>query len=205
MFIALVAGCVDAKPQPTQSKSDPNSLRDVRIIGRKNDDAPVPAIDPTKIEARDDIVGVNQYWGQDPWIRDPSTSRVSGFSVATYFVSSATEKGAFVKGDIVVHLNWLRTYASGEIERTPLYEWELNESQSMGFRIRKKSVMGYFYGLVLKWPETIDVSGKHIEIQISYRRLAGGAMVKSAPRTFRIEPAARHAVPHAARPIGAPH
>lgn len=191
----LLSGCNDAKPQSSQTRNDTNAMRDIRIMGRKSDDAPAPTIDPTKIESRDDIVGVNQYWVQDPWIRDPSTNRVTGFMVATYFVSSATEKGAFVKGDILVTVNWLRTYSTGPVERTPLYQWELNESQSTGFRVRKKAVMGYYYGLVLKWPDNIDVAGKQIEIQISYRRASGGQVLKSTPRTFRIDPPARHAAP----------
>lgn len=193
LCVVQMIGCVDAKP--STNKSDPSALNNLRIMGRKSQEAPAPTIDPTKIEARDDVVRISQFWGQDPWIKDPATGRVTGISVATYFVSSGTEKGVFVKGDVQVTVNWLRANLHGQVERTPVYEWRLNESQSTSFRVRKKAIMGYYYGLVLKWPDEIDLSGKQIEIQISYLRQDGGT-VKSAPRSFRVEPTPRVKLPY---------
>lgn len=193
---ALLTGCSDASPSPTSSKPDAAAkAQDVRIMGRKSDDAPAPTIDPMRVETRDDIVRVHQFWSQDPWIKDPSTGRVTGFSVATYFVSSATEKGAFVSGDIQVMVYWLRPLPNGDFERTLAYQWDMNELQASSFRVRKKAILGYYYGLVLKWPETLDLSGKQIEVQIAYRRGDGG-VVRSSPRGFRIEPPPRIRAPY---------
>lgn len=187
LLLAMNGGCSDAPLSPTQAKPGAGGKSaDVRIMGRKSEDAPAPTIDPMRIETRDDIVRVHQFWSQDPWIKDPSTGRVTGFSVATYFVSSMTEKGAFVSGDIQVMVYWLHPTPNGDYERMLAYQWDLNETQASSFRVRKKAILGYYYGLVLKWPETLDLSGKQIEVQITYRRSDGG-IVRSSPRGFRIE------------------
>ena len=140
-------------------------------------------IDPVKIKTGDDIVNIVQFWPQPPWLQQGD--RIVGFKVTTYFVSGQTEKGAFVPGTIFAWVYELVPDGAGGRERKLAYVWELDEAEALGFRVNKRSVMGYHYGFVLRWPEDITLEGKLIEIQFGYERLDKGVVLGSSQR-FRV-------------------
>ncbi|MGE0481019.1 MAG: hypothetical protein AB7Q17_11160 [Phycisphaerae bacterium] len=173
-------GCQQFQPQK------PNPYANVRLGGQAVPMASTPAIDPTKIELRDDIVQVVQFWPQSPWIKDGATGRVIGFRATVYFQSSETERGAFVPGPIYALLSQVKSDSRGRVQRIPLHQWELDESQAMSFRVRKEAVMGYAYSFILKWPEEIDVSGRQVELVFGYQR-QDGAIVRGQPIVRRVD------------------
>jgi hypothetical protein len=142
-------------------------------------------IDPTVVEERDDIVSVQQFWNPQPWLTD-SASRPVGFRVPIYLLSGQTEKGAFAPGTILAWMYLVDPAApAGSTNRQPLYVWEMPRNDAMGFRVRKKTMMGYFYGFLLKWPETINVAGETIEIEFGYERL-DKRVVLGTPQRFKV-------------------
>jgi hypothetical protein len=140
-------------------------------------------IDPTQIETRDDIVQVIQFWPQWPWLEE--ANRVVGFRVTVYFVSGQTEKGAFVPGNIFVWLYTLEPTPEGGRERKLAHLWEFDQRESMGFRVAKRAIGGYFYGFPLAWPKELDLEGKQIEIQFGYERL-NKKVILGSPKIYRV-------------------
>lgn len=149
------------------------------------------AIDPTAIETRDDIVRIVQFWPQAPWLFD--NDRVIGFKATIYFVAGETMKGAFVPRSILV---WVYEAAPGsrrKDDRKLVYMWEFDPAEAMGYRVNRRSLMGYHYGFPLRWPEVLDLEDKLIEFQFGYER-ANKRVVLSSPKRFRVP------VPHGYEP-----
>ncbi len=141
-------------------------------------------IDSTKIETRDDIVQIVQFWPQNPWLQN--SERVSGFKVTVYFVSGETEKGAFVPGETMVWVYELVPTARRRYERKLVHVWEFNQAEATALRVNKLAVGGYYYGFPLQWPREISLEGKQIEIQFGYERVSDKQVVLSSPRRFRV-------------------
>jgi len=167
-LVVLVGGCVDVK-RPASKRPRPRDT----------------AIDASKIKTRDDIIKIVQYWPQDPWLRDSSSGRCAGFRVPTYFVSGQTQKGAFVPGKIFGWLYALKRDEHGKSTRELAHVWEFDRATAMGYRVRKKSIGGYFYGFMLLWPPELQPAGKSFEIEFGYERL-GGTVITSPPRKLRV-------------------
>jgi hypothetical protein len=140
-------------------------------------------IDPTKIETRDDIVQIIQYWPQMPWLQQGD--RLIGFKVTVYFVSGQTVKGAFVPGNILVWVYELIPVADGRHERKLAHMWEFDEAEALGFRVTRRGIAGYFYGFPLAWPRELALEGKQVEIQFGYER-ADKKLILSSARRFKV-------------------
>lgn len=145
---------------------------------------PAPYIDVVAAEQRDDIYAIRQLWPQYPWLQDADRT-VTGFRVPTYFVSSETEKGAFVPGVIFAWLYEIERRPDGGTERKLRHMWQLDRDQAMGFRVRKLVVLGHPYMLMLFWPREVDVVGKTIEIEFGYER-TDGKLIMATTRRFRV-------------------
>ena len=140
-------------------------------------------IKPERIETRDDITAIYQFYTV-PWLRN-ADGGIVGFKAAVYFHSGQTERGAFVHGSILVWLYEVVREPDGGLARKFLHEWELNEREAMAYRVRKRSGMGYYYGLFFSWPPELELSGKQIEIVFGYER-TDGKVITGAPRRFRV-------------------
>ena len=155
-------------------------------------------IDPTSIPTVDDIIKIVQFYPQDPWLFE--SERVIGFKTTAYFVSGQTEKGCFVPGTIFIWVYEVSSAKAGGRERKLAHVWEFDQAEALGFRVIKRSVMGYSYGFPLRWPADVPLEGKMVEIQIGYER-NDKRVVLGAARRFRVpwplgyEPAPAEAAP----------
>lgn len=141
------------------------------------------AIDPTRIAERDDIVRVVQFWPQTPWLFD--SERVIGFKATIYFIAGESMKGAFVPRNILVWINEVLPGPRGQDERKLVHMWEFDSAEAMGYRVNRRSVLGYYYGFPLRWPEELELEGKLIELQFGYER-ADTRVVLSSPKRLRV-------------------
>lgn len=137
-----------------------------------------------RVPKRDDIVRVVQFWNPVPWIYD-STNRVIGFKVPTYFISSKTEKGAFVTGTVFVWLHLVERDKQGKIVRRTVHIWQMEKDEVFLFAIRKEAIGGYYHGFILTWPTNLDLAGRDVEIEFGYQR-GDGRLVMASPRDFRV-------------------
>jgi hypothetical protein len=135
-------------------------------------------------QADADIVEVYSYLEGDPWVRD-GDGRIVALKMRAYFVSSATGKGRFVPGLVRGQVFLTLPRKAGGYERFRLYEWELNELETQGFRLKKPSVLGDSYGLVLRWPDKLNIMGHNIEVTISYQR-GDGREIKAPTRQLSV-------------------
>ena len=131
-----------------------------------------------------DIVAINSFYNPWPWLRD-ADDRIVGFRVPVYFVSGKIDKGVFVSGTIKVTINILQPSPKGGFDRQLVREWILDEQQAAGYRVRKRSIMGNYYGFVLKWPPDADVMGRRIELAFKYQR-PDGRVIASPPRQLKV-------------------
>ncbi|MBN2446280.1 MAG: hypothetical protein JXO22_06125 [Phycisphaerae bacterium] len=158
------------------------------LVGCQAGEQRQPAVgepfDASTINTRDDITQVNSFCVTPPWLRDEG--RVVGFRARAYLVSAATGRGVFVPGDILVTVHKCVADRSGVVTRVPVHEWTLDEKAAMGFRVTKRTLMGYSYGLILRWPDELNLMGEVIEITIKYRR-TDGVIIPSPPKQFRVE------------------
>jgi len=139
---------------------------------------PGEEIDASRAETRDDIVEIVQYWRPEPWLYD-ADRRPVGFRSTVYFVSGATDRGAFVPGNILIWLYVLEPSTEGVPQRKHVFGWEFDEPQSVLYRVRKASLQGYYYGFPLLWGPEVDVLGREIEVVFGYERKDG--RILSAP------------------------
>lgn len=142
------------------------------------------SIEPARIDTRDDIVSIVQFWPQQPWLREDAATQ--GFRVPTYFISAETEKGVFVSGTVFVWLYEIVAGRGGKIDRVPVQQWEFDAEQAMGFRVRKEALGGYYYGFVLKWDPTVKLDNKRVEIQFGYERVSDKKLVLSRPKQMQV-------------------
>lgn len=155
-------------------------------FGGKGQERPKPMpneVEPERIDTRDDVVSIVQFWSQQPWLREDA--RTLGFRVPTYFISAVTEKGVFVNGTIFVWLYELGPATAEGEQRIPLQQWEFTPEQAMGFRVRKEALGGYYYGFVLKWDPALRLERKRLEIQFGYERVSDKKLILSRPKQLQ--------------------
>ncbi len=175
--LVLVLGLCGCQSQ------QPNSAIPTRSSGPTERPPSKNVIEPTEVEARDDITSIVTFWSQTPWIlRD---GRIAGVRVATYFVSAQTQRGVFVPGDIRVELRVIERLRDGRRVRRPVHEWVLDRGQAMDYRVRKRAIGGYYYGLLLIWPTDLRLEGQTIELEFSYHRL-DGREIQAPPKQFEV-------------------
>ena len=191
---ALLAGCQPVQKDgvtPTTQKpffgstadSNASNLKKSTILG-STPQAPPAQIDPTKVDEKDDITEIFQYWPPAP-VRVDNDGAPVGFKVAVYLASGETEKGAFVPGTIYLQLYEVGRALSGKSKRELLHTWQFDRNGAMPYRVRKKSVTGYFYGFILNWPPELELAGKTVDVEIAYEATSG-RVVTSAPHRFQV-------------------
>ena len=144
------------------------------------------------------IVTVNKIFSVVPWLMfdNPESGRIDGFKCTVYLEDAKTTKGVFGTGTIVVEMYTLDIDARGREVPFKVKEWVLPPDKAKPWRAKKVSMLGWGYGLRLKWGEDVDVVGKKIAIVIKYAR-EDGQMLSSSRQVLRVpitgEPAARKA------------
>lgn len=137
---------------------------------------------------RDDIVAIRQFYAAEPWIRDED-GRITGLAARVYFIAPKTElgefKGVFVRGPIRAEMYVLRHQADGTYERERVCDWTFDTYQAASFRVTQASIMGYSYGLYLRWPPDVDVMGREIQVLFSFTRPDGQVVARRGSR-FRV-------------------
>jgi hypothetical protein len=172
VLASMVVGC---PPQRDNSYEDLNQPESKPL-------PPPKPIDPTTVDTRDDVIRIIPYWSQVPWLK--SSDVVVGFGVRVYFVSGETEVGTFVPGQIQILTNLL-TPEGDYLRRSLVHQKTIVGQEEVGFRVRRKSPIGYSYGFPVRWPDDLNLAGKQIEVLIRYVR-TNGTTIDSASKRLRV-------------------
>ncbi len=174
LLVTAIGGCQTQQPEA--------GLRS-RPSGPTERPPSTAMIEPTEVEARDDITSIVTFWSQTPWIL--REGQIVGVRAATYFVSAQTQRGVFVPGDIRVELRVIDRLRDGRRVRRSIHEWVLDRAAAMDFRVRKRAIGGYYYGLLLIWPQELALEGRSIELVFRYQRL-DGREIEAPPKHFEV-------------------
>ncbi|MCG8408765.1 MAG: hypothetical protein MI923_26465 [Phycisphaerales bacterium] len=178
MFCALISGCMH--PIVAEDWGAPPKNETVLT----SDLGPVTIPDE---DAVSDIVRVNKIFGQFPWLsfNSDGSDRINGFKCSIYLEGSqSNSKGVFGNGTIVVTMFRLDTGPNGEVA-TPVFEWMLPPDVAYQFRAKEPTLLGWGYGLRLKWDDNVKVVGSKIAILIKYVR-DDGSVVRSSRKVLRV-------------------
>jgi hypothetical protein len=148
----------------------------------------------------DDVTNIMSTMRTMPWLNFDSSdpTKIDGFAVNTYLISSTTQRGVFGAGTIRVSMYEDAT-ASGTTLPAPttmgknvlgkkLFEWELPADKAMPFRVVRRPgrtyVMGDGYQLRLSWGN-LDLAGRSIALVVEYQR-TDGRLIRRAPFWLRV-------------------
>lgn len=142
------------------------------------------AVDPTRIEERDDIYEVVNFWANEPWLREGG--RVVGFRVSTRFVASESNKGAFVPGRIFIWLYGYEPNFDGVVQRKLLHVWEMDRNEAMGWRITRRTRTGLAYWFLMRWPDELNLQGRRIDVEVGYERVRDKRLIMSGTKLLEV-------------------
>lgn len=185
-ILLATAGCQTpqggwfGQPAPGQST---NAVRDSGVPTKP--DPKNAEVDVTKTEEHDDVYEIASLLPNNPWIRGQG-SKIVGLRVPAYFVSGTTRRGSYVPGTILAWVYGYEADAAGNPQRVPLHVWEFDRTEAMNWRITKRSVMGYPYMFLLRWPQEIDLEGRTIELELGYERQKDKQVVVSPAKRLKV-------------------
>lgn len=160
---------------PAPEKSEPPP-----VVQKKIESVPAPADDPN-------IVGVRKFISQEPWLsfNREGLRQPEGFKATLYLESGTTGRGAFGDGTIRISLYTVDRDPQGE--RLKLAKrWEISPEDSMPWRARRPTQLGWGYGLRLPWGDA-KLAGKEVEFVFQFVR-RDGAMLSAEPIRMKVPP-----------------
>ena len=131
--------------------------------------------------AESNIVRVNKFFSQNPWLsfKSDGSGTVDGVSFTIYLESATQPKGVFGTGTIVVTMYRLGHDPLGREVVSQIHEWVLPPPEAYRWRSTRASAMGWGYGPRLQWPDSINVGGKQVAFIVKYVREDGRAISSS--------------------------
>jgi len=185
LLMTVAGGCMVPQtpvgvinPPPTPAASSTSTWSPfTRTV---NNEPPPP---PSNDDAN--IIGVRKFIMQEPWLSfSPDGLRqVDGFKATIYLESGTTGKGAFGDGNIRVSMYTVDREGGSEHLRLAV-QWELTPEQTVPWRVKKATRLGWGYGLRLPWGDA-DVGGKEVEVVFQFLR-KDGTVVSSEPIRLRV-------------------
>ena len=146
-----------------------------------------PPVDKPEPPPESNIVRVNKFFSQTPWLsfKNDGSGTVDGVSFTVYLESASQPKGVFGTGSMVVLMYRLNHDPLGREVITPVYQWELPPDKAYPWRSKKSSAMGWGYGMRLRWPENLDVGGKPVVFIVKYIR-EDGREISSSRQVLKV-------------------
>lgn len=178
-ILALVTGCGEQGGVAQQQQQPLKPIRTSSI-------EPKPISAPPSAE-ESNIIRVNKIFDSFPWLSFASdgSGRVDGFKCAVYLEGARSTKGVFGTGTLVVSMYRLDADALGREVPTEVQCWTFTRDEAMQFRAREMKMLGWGYGLRLRWDDQVKVSGKKIAVVIKYVR-DDGRVVSSSRKVLRV-------------------
>jgi hypothetical protein len=133
------------------------------------------------------IVRVNKFFSSDPWLSfsGDGTNRIDGVRFNLYLESATKPEGVFGTGHIVVSMYRIDHDPARREVAVPLHEWNLSPQDAYPWRAKKKTALGWGYGMRLQWGDKVDVAGKTVAFVIKYVR-EDGKVISSSRQVLKV-------------------
>ena len=155
--------------------------------------APPSPADDAPIESQ--IVRVNKFFSSNPWLNfeGDGTNRIDGIRFTVYLEGPNGPSGVFGTGRMIVTMFRIDQLPDGSESVSQIYDWDLPPEKAYAWRAKKKTAMGWGYGIRLNWDKNMDLSGKQIAIIVKYIRedksvVTSSRQVLKVPRDGRALP-----------------
>lgn len=167
--LIVVAGCGGPKPEPPAGTKTELSPADVARM-------------PTQPNVVNVLAIYNPY---TCWIWNPDKSRVRGVRVGSLYLIGPDYTGVFGDGVIRPRVYVMERDDDGRKVPKLVKEWSLDVAQAVEFRAKKKTKLGWGYGLFLDWGD-LDLGGREIRVVIAFER--GDGQVVTSKKTDLMVP-----------------
>lgn len=160
------------------------------VTGPSGDKKPTVTI--VSEDERSDIVQVVKFFPTNPWlVFEPLEGKVDGVKCTVYLRAPLKDnpqgvKGFFGDGTIIVQMFLASEDESKKEKMELVHSWELPPEEAYKWRARKITVMGWGYGLRLRWPDEIKAGGRKVSFLVSYRRSDGKLIPSTRPSVLRV-------------------
>lgn len=148
-----------------------------------------PLLGPKVAPVESNIVRVNKFFSQTPWLsfKSDGSKKVDGVSFSLYLEGPTAPKGVFGTGTIVVNMYRLDTDPLGKEVATQIKEWKMTADEAYPWRAKTQTALGWGYGLRLNWGDDIEVAGKQVAIVAKYIR-EDGRTISSSRQVLKVPP-----------------
>lgn len=146
-----------------------------------------PLLGPPSAPVETNIVRVNKFFSQTPWLsfKNDGSKKVDGVSFSLYLEGPSAPKGVFGTGTIVVTMYRLDTDPLGKEVATQVKEWVMTSDEAYPWRAKTPTALGWGYGMRLNWGDGVEVAGKQIALVAKYVR-EDGRVVSSSRQVLKV-------------------
>jgi len=120
-----------------------------------------------------------------PWIFTDDRSRVRGIVIASLYLGGPDHMGIFGDGIIRPRLYVLDADKKNPKPPQLVKEWSFDPQQALGFRSKKRTMVGYGYRFHLLWEDELNLAGKDIRMTVVFER-RDGTLIHSGRKEFRV-------------------
>jgi hypothetical protein len=133
------------------------------------------------------IVRVSKFFSSEPWLSfdDDGSGRINGFRCTVYLEGAGSPLGVFGTGTIIVAMFRLDRDPLGREIATPLQEWEMPADKAYPWRSKNRTLLGFGYGMRLRWDEQLKVAGKQVAFMVKYVR-DDGHIINSSRQVLKV-------------------
>jgi hypothetical protein len=125
------------------------------------------------------------YPSISPWIFTDDRSRVRGIVIASLYLGGPNHLGVFGDGIIRPRVYVLDTGKKDPEPPQLVKEWSFEPEEALGFRSKKRTMVGYGYRFHLFWDDDLDLAGKDIRMTVVFER-RDGMLIHSGRKEFRV-------------------
>lgn len=180
LLAALGSGC-EQPQQETGFGRNPHAPKKEPVAPLKE-----PYVPPDL--AQSNVVRVTKFFEEFPWLSfsGGESGRIDGFKCALYLSTPDSKgKGVFGTGTVVVEMYRLDDVPGGGEQAKLVQTWELTPEKLYAYQSKRPTLLGWGYGLRLKWDDHVDVRGRKVAILIKYIR-EDGRVVHASRQVRRV-------------------
>jgi hypothetical protein len=148
---------------------------------------PIAAVSKDEGPVSSNIIKVSKYFSSEPWLSFSSdgSGRVEGVKFSVYLEGAEKPSGVFGTGNLIVTMYVIHRDRAGNESVSKEHEWEFTSAEAYPFRAKKRTLMGWGYGMRLQWPSELKLAGKQVAFVVKYAQ-ENGRIISSTRQILRV-------------------